>query len=208
MTHSAQSKHATAGGTVASVEQDMDLKGQLLVAMPSMGDPRFEHAVIYLCAHGEDGAMGLIVNKPMEDVTMGDIWAQLELEAHPDARSAPVFYGGPVEVTRGFVLHSDEYTSALQTVDVGGGFGMTATQDILEDMGRGMGPLRGKMALGYAGWGPGQLEQEIGQNGWITMAADPDLVFGAVGAAGDVWHRALKQIGIDAITLSGAAGRA
>ena len=144
----------------------MDLTGKLLIAMPGMGDPRFERAVVFLCSHGDDGAMGLIVNKPAPDVSLADLLAQLEIAAANPAGGAaktgiPVHFGGPVEGARGFVLHSSDYTSNLHSMEVSPGFSMTATLDILEDIAAGRGPQRALIMLGYAGWGPGQLEGEI-----------------------------------------------
>ena len=184
----------------------LDLTGTLLVAMPGMGDPRFDRSVVFLCAHSAEGAMGLIVNKPAQDMGCGDLFDQLEIKAAPHHRERPVYFGGPVETARGFVLHSTDYTSRLQTLGVCDGFGMTATLDVLEDLAAGEGPDRSIVMLGYAGWGPGQLEGEIAQNGWLTVASDPDLVFGT--ADEDKWMAAVQSLGIDPLGLSGAAGRA
>lgn len=185
--------------------QALELTGKMLVAMPGMGDLRFDRSLVFLCAHSEGGAMGLIVNKPAQDLVLGEVLEQLDIIVTPDVRAMPVYFGGPVQTSRGFVLHSDDYTSSLQGLKVEGGFGMTATQDILEDIGRGAGPERALMMLGYAGWGPGQLEQEILGNGWLTCDADRDLVFGP---DEDKWQRALKSLGVDPLTLSGTAGHA
>lgn len=182
-----------------------DLTGSLLVAMPGMGDPRFDHSVVFLCAHSQEGAMGLIVNKPAHDMGLGELLEQLEVPGKASQRM-PVHFGGPVEPARGFVLHSTDYRSRLQTLEIGGSFGMTATLDVLEDMANGEGPKRALVMLGYAGWGPGQLEGEIAQNGWLTVEATPELVFGATD--GDKWMAALRSLGIDPLGLSGVAGRA
>ncbi|WP_428926502.1 YqgE/AlgH family protein [Marinibacterium sp. SX1] len=184
----------------------MDLTGQLLIAMPGMGDPRFEHSVVFLCSHGDDGAMGLIINKPARDVRLKDLFSQLDIAPASDEVDAPVFYGGPVESARGFVLHTPDYTSRLHTMDVVGGFAMTATLDVLEDIARGAGPGRSLMMLGYAGWGPGQLEGEIAMNGWLTTEALPGLVFDL--PEGEKWAASLKQLGVDPLSLSASAGRA
>ncbi|GFE52225.1 UPF0301 protein [Roseobacter cerasinus] len=184
----------------------LDLTGMLLVAMPSMGDPRFERAVILLCAYSEKGAMGLIINKPSGDVGMNDVLDQLEIAPSETAAKMPVHFGGPVETGRGFVLHSDDYQSSLQTLAVPGGFGMTATLDILEEIARDQGPAQALMMLGYAGWGPGQLEGEIARNGWLTADASLDLVFGV--DADSKWSETLLRQGIDPLGLSSAAGRA
>jgi len=184
----------------------MDLTGKLLIAMPGMGDPRFAHTVIFICSHNEDGAMGLVINKPTPDVRMSDLLDQLEIATGPENREMVVHVGGPVEGARGFVLHSPEYRSSLQSLEVGNDFAMTATLDILEDIAKGAGPQRTLMMLGYSGWGPGQLESEIAMNGWLTTDASPDLVF----EAGDdeKWGAALKSLGVDPLTLSASAGHA
>ncbi len=168
----------------------MDLTGKLLIAMPGMGDMRFEHSVVFLCSHGPEGAMGLIVNKPAEDVRLSDLLSQLDIVPQPPERDMPVHFGGPVESARGFVLHSTDYASSLQSMKVSDEFSMTATLDILEDIATGAGPKRALMMLGYAGWGPSQLESEIAMNGWLTADADPALIFATADA--DKWGAALK----------------
>lgn len=184
----------------------MDLTGKLLIAMPGMGDPRFEHSVVYICSHGEDGAMGLIVNKPA-DLPVSALLSQLEIACRiPVVADSPVRFGGPVETSRGFVLHSADYDAHLHSMQVADGFSMTATQDILEDMAKGEGPERALLMLGYSGWGPGQLEEEIGLNGWLTADADPGLVFDTHDA--DKWEGALGTLGVDPLTLSASAGHA
>jgi len=187
-------------------DPDTSLAGQLLVAMPGMGDPRFDRAVIFLCAHSEDGAMGLIVNKPAEDVRFSDLLDQLSISPAPDVRDVRVYSGGPVEHGRGFVLHSADYTSNRSTLRVNDRFGMTATLDILEHIARGFGPSQSLLALGYAGWAPGQLEDELGRNGWLTCAATPEIVFSR--NDGGKWGAALRSLGVDALMLSADAGRA
>ena len=185
---------------------DIDLNGKLLIAMPGMGDPRFAHSVVFMCAHSADGAMGLVVNKPTGELHLSDLLDQLSITMGAEMLNRPVHFGGPVESGRGFVLHEKGYHSSISTMDVEGGFAMTATLDILEDLAQGRGPLKAIIALGYAGWGPGQLEGEIAQNGWLTCDADPDLVFDA--ADPGKWEAALKTLGIDALALSADAGRA
>jgi putative transcriptional regulator len=187
--------------------EPIDLTGKLLIAMPGMGDPRFEKSVILMCAHSGDGAMGLIVNKPLPELGFTDLLRQLGIPG-ADAPKAQirVHFGGPVEHGRGFVLHTDDYASNGSTLRVAGGFGMTATLDILEHIARGGGPAQALLALGYAGWGPGQLEGEIARNGWLTAEASRDIVFAADNAS--KWARALKTLGIDPIMLSSDAGRA
>lgn len=187
----------------------MDLGGKLLVAMPGMADPRFEHAVILLCAHSPDGAMGLIINKPEPDLSFGTLLGQLQIPLDPAGRDIRVHFGGPVERGRGFVLHSHDYSGSTATLSIAGGFGMTATLDVLEAMAKGRGPDRALLALGYAGWGPGQLEAEIARNDWLTVEAGEAgkaLVFAE--NDGGKWTAALRSMGIDPLTLSAKAGRA
>lgn len=184
----------------------MDLTGKLLIAMPGMPDPRFEHSVVYICAHSDDGAMGLIVNKPSDALMFSDLQEQLDIPRGTCADFV-VHFGGPVEFGRGFVLHSADYvTKAANTMEVDGTFCLTATLNILSDLSRGQGPDQSILALGYSGWGPGQLEEEIGNNGWLTADSDPALVFGA--ADDGKWTGALKAMGIDPMLLSADAGRA
>jgi len=188
------------------ISEIASLSGSLLIAMPGMGDPRFDQAVIYLCAHSEDGAMGLIVNKPAPEVTFSDLLEQLEIDAGPQTRDIRIYYGGPVEGGRGFVLHTSDYASEGATLPVDDEVGLTATLDVLEELARGRGPRSSLLALGYAGWGPGQLEGEIAENGWITCAARSDIVFGR--ANDHKWTAALKSIGVDPLLLSDEAGHA
>ena len=185
---------------------DSNLRGKILIAMPDMGDPRFANSVVYVCAHSDEGAMGLIVNKPQPGIRFSALLKELEIPQSSDVRDIRVHYGGPVETTRGFVLHSLDYRSEAGTMDVDGAIGMTATLDVLESMASGTGPKTSLLALGYAGWGPGQLEGEIAQNGWLTCDAPPDLIFGR--ANEHKWTAALKQLGIDPLLLSSTAGHA
>lgn len=183
----------------------MDLTGKFLIAMPGMGDPRFEHSVVALCAHSPEGAMGLIVNKPLPKPGLGDLLDQLGIaQTASGARAGPILFGGPVETGRGFVLHSTDWQGA--TMAVGEGLAMTATRDILEDIAAGRGPAQALLALGYAGWGPGQLEAEILANGWLVSEADPGLALGPEHAT--KWARAVAAMGIDARMLSASAGHA
>lgn len=184
----------------------MDLTGQLLIAMPGMNDPRFDHSVIYICEHSEEGAMGLIVNKPVIDLKLGDVLDRLKGIDVDDTSGMQVHIGGPVETERGFVLHSPDYKSVMQTLWIESGFAMTATLDVLEDIARGKGPKDAMLMLGYAGWGADQLEGEIAQNGWLTAPADRRIVFDV--PDDQKWAAALSVIGIDPTGLSGAAGRA
>lgn len=183
-----------------------DLSGKLLVAMPGMGDPRFEQSVIYLCAHSPEGSMGLIVNKPAIGVSVEHLLDQLKVPDGAGRRAIRVHFGGPVENGRGFVLHSMDYNSEGSTLQVDDRFGMTGTLDILEDIAKQRGPARQILALGYAGWGAGQLEDEIRRNGWLTCDATPDVVFDT--GDDDKWTAALASLGIDPLLLSATAGRA
>ncbi|WP_373286805.1 YqgE/AlgH family protein [Actibacterium pelagium] len=184
----------------------MDLTGKLLIAMPGMGDPRFDQSVVFMCAHSDDGAMGLIVNKPADQVSFKDLLEQLGIPRQSEDDGIHVYFGGPVDHARGFVLHSGDYDVPPATLHVDDSFGMTATLAILEDLAYGQGPKKSLLALGYAGWGPGQLEDEIQANGWLTCDASPDLVFGE--EDGDKWAQALASMGVDARLLSADAGRA
>lgn len=186
----------------------MDLTGKLLIAMPGMGDPRFEHSVVMLCAHTPEGAMGLIVNKPLPEPRLEDLLEQLGIAVTASDRPGkqPILFGGPVETGRGFVLHSSEWRGSKDGLAVSDTMSMTATRDILEDIAAGVGPDRALFALGYAGWGPGQLEAEILDNGWLTAEADEALALD--GEHATKWERALKNLGIDPRTLSASAGRA
>src|SRR5437762_11105380 len=153
------------------------LTGQLLVAMPQMMDPRFARSVVYVCAHsGDEGAMGLVVNKLMSSLTMDELFTHLKLEPTRLNRARPEHFGGPVEPGRGFVLHTADYREEA-TLVVGEEFAITATLDILRAIGKGEGPRRSLLALGYAGWAPGQLDAEMQANGWLSVEADPELVF-------------------------------
>jgi putative transcriptional regulator len=181
------------------------LTGQLLVAMPQMSDPFFDHSVVYLCAHSEEtGAMGLVVNKTIDKLTLEELYTQLKIEAVTRSHQ-PVHFGGPVAPGQGFVLHSADYHDE-GTLGISDEFALTATLDILHAQSRGTGPRQGLVALGYAGWGPGQLEAEIGANGWLVVAADPSLVFEV--EDGSKWQRALAKLGVSPEMLSGESGRA
>jgi putative transcriptional regulator len=182
------------------------LTGQLLVAMPQMGDPRFARSVIYLCAHSDEaGAMGLVVNKLLGPVTLAELFAQLEIEATAVDRAHPVHFGGPVEPGRGFVLHTGDYHEEA-TLPVTDNIAITATLDIMRAIGRGKGPRHSLFALGYAGWAPGQLDAEIQANGWLSVPADESIVFGADNDG--KWQRALAKLGVDLSLLSSDAGHA
>lgn len=184
----------------------IDLTGKLLIAMPGMGDPRFEYSVVFICSYEPEGAMGLIINKPAQDVSLSDLLKQLDITPTTPKLDHAVHYGGPVEGVRGFVLHSRDYESRNLTMAISDDFGMTATLDVLEDIAQGTGPKRVLMMLGYAGWGPGQLDAEILRNGWLMSDADADLVFDC--PEDTKWSSALKGLGVDPLGLSSEAGRA
>ncbi len=185
---------------------NLNLTGSCLIAMPGMSDLRFSHSVVYMCDHSSKGAMGLIVNKPAADMSFPELLEQLEIKPTEAAKNVDVYFGGPVETGRGFVLHSGDYTSDLRTLQVQEDVALTPTMDVLEDIAGGRGPKQVLMMLGYAGWGPGQLEGEIAQNGWLTCPASPDLVFNV--PAADKWCRALEELGINPALLSAEAGNA
>jgi len=189
------------------------LDGQMLIAMPAMNDERFSRAVIYVCAHSTEGAMGIIVNHPAANIKFPDLLVQLEvipaserIQLPTRAEEVKVLKGGPVETGRGFVLHSADFFIENSTLPIDEGICLTATLDILKAIARGNGPASAILALGYAGWAPGQLEQEIQQNGWLHCAADPELIFGK--DTGAKYEKALRKIGIDLGMLSSEAGHA
>jgi putative transcriptional regulator len=189
------------------------LDGQMLIAMPSMRDERFCRSVIYVCAHSSEGAMGIVVNQPAGNINFSDLLVQLEvipaadlIQLPPRAGLVKVLKGGPVETGRGFVLHSADFFIENSTLPIDDGICLTATLDILKAIARGKGPQSAVLALGYAGWAAGQLENEIQENGWLHCPADPDLIFGS-----DIegkYGKALRKIGIDPGMLSSEAGHA
>ncbi|MCA0044311.1 YqgE/AlgH family protein [Celeribacter litoreus] len=186
--------------------QSSDLTGKLLIAMPGIGDPRFSNALVFMCAHSEDGAMGLMVNKVSAEIAVKDVFDQLEIHPTPGIRPLPVHFGGPVEVGRGFVLHSTEYVADHASMHVAPEFSMTASREILRDLATGTGPRDSILCLGYAGWGPGQLEDEIAENGWLSCDAVPEIVFDT---PDDLkWSAALQSLGVSPALLSGDAGHA
>ncbi len=181
------------------------LVGQLLIAMPMMEDPRFARSVIYVCAHDADGAMGLVVNKELESLSFSELLEQVGIDVSPPEKQIRVHFGGPVETGRGFVLHTADYDQG-GTLTVDDAFAITASINILRDIVSGTGPDRSLLALGYAGWGPGQLDAEIQANGWLHAPADPSLVFDA-----DIdakWQSAIAALGIDPSMLAGQSGHA
>lgn len=184
------------------------LTGKLLIAMPGMADPRFDRSVVLICAHSDEGAMGLVVNRNLPEMEFGDLLRQLGIDRSPRARRVPVHFGGPVEPGRGFVLHPVEPGAETPEgrLDIAPDLAMTTTRDILEDLAHGRGPERAVLSLGYAGWGPGQLEAEMLANGWLVAERDDEILFGE--ANDGKWQAALRGIGVDPSLLSAAAGRA
>lgn len=180
------------------------LNGQLLIAMPAMPDPRFGRTVLYICAHSPEGAMGLIINRAFGEVRFVDLMGQLGIEggSTPDR---PVHFGGPVDSSRGFVLHSTDF-QADQTLVVDENVALTATRDILQAIASGSGPHKAIFALGYASWAPGQLDSEIQANDWLTAPADQDLIFDP--DLDTKWERAISRLGFTPAMLSGEAGHA
>jgi putative transcriptional regulator len=184
---------------------DGSLTGQLLVAMPHMVDSRFARSVVYLCAHSAEGAMGLVVNRLIDSLSFDSLLDQLGLDTGKHSVDLPVHFGGPVESSRGFVLHSADYVQD-STLVIDGDIALTATIDVLKAIASGNGPKERVLALGYAGWGAGQLDEEIQANGWLMVPADHDLVFGVDN--GTKWERAIAKIGVDLSLLSSEAGHA
>ncbi len=200
-----QSTTFTAGSTF--------LDGQFLVAMPGMTDERFARAVIYVCAHSSEGAMGIVLNRPASNVNMPDLLVQLEIIPELERISLPqkvgqmqVLMGGPVETSRGFVLHSPDFHIAQSTLPIDDSVCLTATVDILRAIARGNGPENAVLALGYAGWGAGQLELEMQSNGWLNCPADAELIFKT--SVDTRYEMALRRIGIEPAMLSMQAGHA
>jgi putative transcriptional regulator len=189
------------------------LDGQMLIAMPSMRDERFARSLIYVCAHSSEGAMGIVVNQMAGNINFPDLLVQLEvipaadlIQLPPRAETVRVLKGGPVETGRGFVLHSSDFFIENSTLPIDDGICLTATLDILKAIARGDGPVSAVLALGYAGWSPGQLEAEIQENGWLHCTADAELIFGT--DLDGKYDRALHKIGIHPGMLSTEAGHA
>jgi putative transcriptional regulator len=189
------------------------LDGQMLIAMPTMMDERFARSVIYVCAHSTEGAMGIVVNHPARNINFPDLLVQLEvipaadlIQLPPQAGTVKVLKGGPVETGRGFVLHTSDFFIEDSTLPIDEGVCLTATLDILKAIARGGGPSNAVLALGYAGWAAGQLENEIQENGWLHCAGDPELIFGTDTEA--KYSKALDKIGINPAMLSSEAGHA
>ena len=183
------------------------LAGRLLVAMPGIEDERFERAVLYMCAHDEEQAMAITVNRPVEGLTVFELLDKLGVRSEIKTQNSLVLLGGPVELERGFVLHTDDFNSPDSTLALHDGLALTATRDVLDAMGSPIHhPRRAILALGYAGWGPGQLEQEVRDNIWLVCDADEELLFDDDHE--HKWTRALAKLGISADHLSTQAGRA
>lgn len=182
------------------------LAGKLLVAMPGIGDPRFNRSVILMCAHDSDHAMGLIINKPKDEVTVSDVLEHLGLEAEAGVGARTVLDGGPVRPDRGFVLHSEDFAAGDATQSVGPGVRLTATRDVLAAVASDHAPVRFVLVLGCAGWGAGQLEDELRQNAWLIIDADDAIIFSD--AYGDKWADAIKRLGFEPSQLMGDVGNA
>jgi putative transcriptional regulator len=191
--------------TLSLVADNQWLTGQFLVAMPAMPDPRFERTVIYICSHGPNGAMGIVVNRLFDEANFLMMLEQLNIRTSSDTPHLPVHFGGPVETGRGFVLHSADCMRE-GSVSIDGTIALSATVEILQTIADGGGPERLLMALGYSGWGAGQLENEMKANGWLTVPADEELLFDT--DVGVKWERALAKIGISPELLSADAGHA
>ncbi|MGB8601152.1 MAG: YqgE/AlgH family protein [Rhizomicrobium sp.] len=185
---------------------DHFLDGKFLIAMPGMQDPRFERSVVLICSHTPEQAMGLIINKPVEGLAFGELMRRYDLHSDASLPDVPVMFGGPVELSRGFFLHSPDYNGGENTRIVTEDLSLTADVDILRAISEGRGPKRCLLALGYAGWGEGQIETEMLDNGWIHCDADATLVFDA--EAETIWTKAIAKMGVDLSGLTGASGRA
>lgn len=191
----------------------MDLAGKILIAMPGMSDPRFARTVILICAYDASGCMGFVLNRPSSQTSMQEILTHFDLAPQAAAAlPAPVFLGGPVARSRGFVLHSSDWRSPewrdddLGAMQLAGGYSVTATLDVLAAIAAGRGPAQAMVLLGYSGWGPGQLEAEILRNDWLVSEVTPELLFDA--DAKQKWALALRGLGVDPVTLSATAGHA
>jgi putative transcriptional regulator len=193
------------GRKKANESADGQMTGQLLIAMPSMTTPHFSQAVIYVCAHTPDGAMGIVLNRPLASPSFGDLLEQLEVAPVPPVRRIELFRGGPVDAARGFVLHTADWTGDGSLM-VDGDVALTASLDVLKAIADGGGPQRGFLALGYAGWGPGQLDREMQDNAWLSAPASVDLLFDS--GHETKWRRAMAILKVDPILLSGTAGHA
>jgi len=181
------------------------LAGQILVAMPSLSDPIFSQTVIFLCAHGEDGAMGIVLNRALQQPSFAGLLQQLDIQPSPPQRAIRLCAGGPVEGARGFVLHTTDWRED-STLEIDGTFALTTSLDVLKAIAEGAGPRACLLALGYAGWGPGQLEAELAENAWLSVPPDESLVFDDQDETR--WRRAMQKLHIDPLSLSPLAGHA
>lgn len=185
--------------------QSVNLTQHFLIAMPAMTDPHFSKTLTFICEHNDQGALGVVVNRPI-DMTLHALLKQIEIDKPSEAcKTVPVHYGGPVQIDRGFVLHAPT-GSWKSTLAVGTEIGLTTSKDILEAVARGDGPRQMMVTLGYAGWAPGQLEHELAQNAWLTVGADPHILFET--PAAQRYDASLKLLGINLAMLSDAAGHA
>ncbi len=191
---------------VPSFEND-NLTGQILIASPQMTDPRFAHTIILICGHDQNGAMGLVLNRLVEELTLQDLLEQLDVSASKYISNTPIpiYFGGPIEMGRGFVLHSTDYLHEA-SVKISDSLALTSTIEVLSLISQGLGPEKRILALGYAGWSTGQLEAEIQKNSWLQVEADLDLVFSPY--LSDKWQNALAKIGVDPSLLSAQCGHA
>lgn len=187
------------------MSQDGYLEGKLLLAMPGMGDPRFERNVIYICSHNKEGAMGIVINREIMHISFPQLLEQLDIDFTPPIPNIPIHAGGPVETGRGFVLHSADYAQD-STLIVSETIALTATVDILKALAVEQGPKCHLMALGYAGWGAGQLDEELKGNGWISTGGDEEVIFHT--GVEDKWPRAMARMGVDVSMLSSSSGHA
>lgn len=192
---------------MSKTSERINLTNQFLIAMPNMVDPTFSGTVVYLCDHSERGALGLVINRPT-DIDLQSLFNRIDLKLEIEPLlHLPVYFGGPVQTERGFVLHEPiEGTTYTSSMSVPGGLEMTTSKDVLEAVASGTGPTRFLLTLGHAGWGAGQLEEELAKNGWLTVAADPSVIFDV--PAEDRMSAALSLLGINPSMLSGEAGHA
>jgi putative transcriptional regulator len=190
------------------MSRSTSLQGKILIAMPALGDYYFGKSLVFLCKHSDQGAIGLVVNKASPEISLAKLLAEVNIEAKGNSalQQTPVRIGGPVDQHRGFVLHSSDYSGDDTSLRIGRDFRLTATRDVLQDIAAGKGPARSLVALGYAGWQPGQLEAELMHNSWLHCDADSDLIFGP--ELGTKYDSALAKIGVDARMLSSEVGHA
>jgi putative transcriptional regulator len=189
----------------ARLTEEKSLAGQVLIAMPSLTDPRFAQSVVYMCAHTHDGAMGIVINRPLSNPSFEELLRQLKVDPVPPAREIRLCKGGPIDNARGFVLHTSDWTDSA-SLKVDDTLALTASLDILKAIATGGGPRQSLLALGYSGWGPGQLDAEMQNNAWLSAPADLDVIFD--NDHDTKWRRALAKLRVDPLLLSSTAGRA